>query len=339
MADANTNTTTPAPTPAATAKAKTVLDDMPSRAVKPNTEEAIAYIMNAAQTYSDFGNMTIIAPMDAKRGVSGLGQDENGALVFDSELFPESMDIHIAVLTERGEGAGSSAVKAIVVYPTPRLDDILANDTGRKWVADRIETELNRVAVRGLRAKDADMQSIELLDSMPKSLADYVTSNRGGGSTLLQAFEEFWRPIKTGLGKLSKAWRLANLSKKELKNAMSSKAYAEQYYPTLESVRGKDKDGNATVVSLFVLALQTFILEAKKAGMDSALFDQWLASRDTHTISDSDAEDDDEVLSLEGLSALMAAPAPEAEDEAASAGESEGEQPETVDETEAEPTA
>jgi len=328
MADTNTNPATDS-NGANNSKTKTVLDDMDSRRVFDTTESAAAYLADCMSKFSDFGDYPVVSPIDAKReggAVQGLGQDESGNLVFDPEIFSESMQTVIAVLTTRGEGSGSSKVKAIVVYPQPRIDDVLADESGRKWLEARYETEINRAAVRVLRdTKDSivDLSDMTVLDQMPKSLADYVTSSRVGTSTLLEAFEEFWKPIKTALGKLSKSWKLANLPKREFKNAMSSTAYAQQFYPTLEDAAlGGGKRG-----SLFVIALGAFKQEAAKAGKDTTIFDQWLNTRDDYVIDDSvESEDDEDTeLSAESLLAALASPAKDLGSESETEGEGSGE--------------
>ena len=276
-------------------KTLTVLDDMKSRAEFDTKESAIQYIVESAGKFSDFANFDIVSPIDLKRGVQGFGQDSEGNLVFDPEIFPDDMRVMVAVLTQRGEGAGSSSVKCITVSPIPTLEAILADDAGNKWIRKVLSTELNRIAVRILRDKDANVKDETLLDQLPRSLADYVTSNRGGASTLLEAFEEYWKDIKTALGKLSKAWKLQNLSKREFKNAMSSTAYASQYYPTLEET----KQG-----SLFEFAIRAFVQVSEANGKDSTIFKTWLENRSTFTIEDSDESDEDE-LSFDNLAALL----------------------------------
>lgn len=333
MADEQTNESTPAEA-TANAKVKTVLDDMPQRAILPNTEAAAAYILEANGKYADFGNHELISPIDTSRDAVGLGLDEEGNLVFDSEIFPEGMAVMVSVLSQRGEGANSSTVKCIVVSPVPTVETILADEQGRKFIDKIVATELNRIAVRGLRPKDANIKDPVILDAMPRTLADYTTSNRGGASTLTEAFENLWKPIKAALGKLSKPWRLANLSKREFKNAMSSKAYAAQYYPTLEETPAG---------SLFVLALQAFEQEGTKAGHDVSLFRQWRENRDSYEIEEGEDEGDDETeLSFDALSAALAQPeskpeeAPAATEEAAP--ESTGE-PAAEEAPAAQPTA
>ncbi len=192
-----------------------------------------------------------------------------------------------------------------------------------------MEKEFNHVAVRNLRKAEDNDAMADAVDSMPKSLDDYITSNREG-SGLLQAYEELWRPIKNNMAKLSKPWKLAGLSKKELRRALESKAYAEEYYPTLEQF----KNG-----SLFVLALQGMIAQARKAGFDPTILERWLANRDEKKIDVTEEEDDE--ISLEDLTAAFettpATPAPTEGAEGATTESTEAPAPAT-DEAATEPT-
>jgi hypothetical protein len=285
------NTVAAANTPAPAAKEKTVIDDMDGRRIFPNPEETTAYIANAMTTYSDFGNYPVAAP-----GVSV--NEETGALEFDPEVYTPDTRVMVAVLTQRGEGPqASSTVKAIVIAPIPTLDAILGNPEGNAWAQRILEKELNHVAVRQLRKAESIG---DVVDTMPKTLSDYITSNREGGG-MLQAYEDLWRSIKNSMGKLSRSWKLANLSKKELRRGLESAAYAGEYYPTLEET----KQG-----SLFVFALHGLTAQAKKQGLDPAIFERWLANRDEKKI-DVDAEDEEE-FTLDDLTAALDQPEPAA---------------------------
>lgn len=282
-----------APTPAAESKAKDVLNDMEPRRIFTNTADAITYLARCQTDFADFNSYPIAAP--------GLSTDESGAIVFDPAIYGEGINVMVAVLKERGDAPGKSTVRAIVIAPTPDFAAILANDAGRAWAQGIIEKELNHVAVRQLRKADSIGDVVE---SMPKTLDDYITSNRESGG-LLAAYEELWRPIKSNLGKLSKPWRLANLSKKELRRALESSAYAAEYYPTLEEA----KQG-----SLFAFALQGFIAQAKKSGLDPTIFERWAAGRDEKVLDLKDDSDDDEEIGLDDLmSAFDSAPEPAAD--------------------------
>jgi len=246
--EANTATQTAADSKA---KVKDVLNDMDARRVLANPDEAIAYIGASIEQFPDFTNYPVAA--------AGVSEDEDGNLVFDPEVYTDSTNVMVAVLTQRGDGPGTSTVKAIVIAPVPTLDSILANEAAKDWLTKIVHKELNHVAVRQLRKAD-DIDTV--IDSMPKTLDDYISSNREAGG-MLQAFEDLWRPIKNNMAKLSRSWKLANLSKKELRRGLESAAYASEYYPTLEET----KQG-----SLFVFALNGLIATAKKQGLDPTIF-------------------------------------------------------------------
>jgi hypothetical protein len=291
-------------------KEKTVRDDMPAKRYFDSVELAAAALKNDLTVYGDIGDLPVVSPVDSKRNAAGLALDDEGNFVFDAELFPAGMRVMISTLSTRVDG-DKSKIKGIVVAPVPSFDAIIADDAGKAWLEKIVGTELQRIAVAGLRDRKVngvlettDIQSIEVLDAMPKTLADFVTSNRGGSSTLLQAFEDNWKSIKAALAQLSPAWKRANLSKREFKFGMSSHAYAYQYYPTIE----ENKAG-----SLFVMAIQAFTVEAEKTGADTSIFAQWLANRND-TVIDIDAEEDADEFDFSALAAALnkapAEPAP-----------------------------
>lgn len=278
-------------------KLKSIQDDMPSARFFATPAEAAAALTSDQSTYADIGDAIIVSPVDAKRGVSALGMDDEGNFVFDSEMFSPGTRVMISKLSTRVDGE-KSKLKGIVVAPVPSEEQILADEAGRAWLSKIINTELQRLSVSGLRdRKDAptDIQSAAVLDSMPKCLADFVTSSRGGSSTLMQAFEENWKIIKAGLAKLSPSWVRANITKREFIYSMSSKAYAFAEFATLE----ENKAG-----SLFEMAIRGFKAKAMEQGLDYSIFDQWAATRDEKVI-EAKAEEDDQEFDFDAFAATL----------------------------------
>lgn len=283
----DTTTQTVVTPPEAAPKPKTVVDDMESRRVFSSneqgtaTEHATAYLARCMAEYADFESYPVAAP-----GLDG----ETGE--FDPEIYTDGMNVGVAVLTQRGEGAGLSTVKAIVIYPSPSLEMVLASDEGRDWLSTRVmDKELNHIAVRQLRKAE---QIGDVVDQMPRTLDDYITSNRESGG-IMQAFEDLWKGVKKTLGLKFRPWALANLSKKEMRRGMESRSYALENYPKLED-RGEGKE------SLFVLAAQLGKLQATKGAMDPAIFDRWLSTRNEKEI---ETADEDEEISLDDLEAAF----------------------------------
>lgn len=282
--------------------AKSVKSDMDARRIFSNRDEAIAYLTACSESLPDFGNYPVAAP--------GVNLTDDG-LEFDPEVYTDQTRVMVSVLTNRGETPGNSQVKAIVVAPVPTIDAILSSPDAKAWMERIVEKELNHVAVRNLR-KAEDIS--EVIDSMPKTLEDYITSDRGA-SGALQSYEELWRPIKNNMAKLSKSWRLAALSKKEMRRGLESAAYASEYYPTLE----ESKKG-----SLFEFALKGLISIAKTRGLDPSVFEKWLENRNEKVIDV--ASEDEEEFSLEDLAEAMEAdkaPAADSEPDADTAEEIE----------------
>ena len=294
--------TTAAATPEAEApKVKTVLEDMESRRLFDSSDEAAAYLGKCAEDFPDFGSYPVAA--------TGLTEDGE----FDPEVYNESMQIAVAVLTKRGEGPNSSTVKAIVIYPSPKPSALMDSATGADWIAGLVAKEANHVAVRQLRKAESDDDIAEAIQTMPTTLDDYTTSGRESSGGVLETYNSLWQTVKKGIGEKAKTFRLANLSKKELRKAMESASYASAMYPALEDRTNKKGDKE----SFFVIAATYGEALAKQQGLDPAFFERALALRDEKEIAladDADADDFD----FEAMAAAVSAKAaPESTDDAA----------------------
>lgn len=294
MADPTPDTPAGAATPAAE-KPLTVIDDMDQRRVFDSVEEATAYIAKCQADYADFGSYPVAA----------VGLTEDGE--FDPEVYTDEMRIAVSVLTKRGDGPNSTTVHCIVIFPAPKLSAILglpedvelSNSTGTDWLVGIMEKELNHVAVRQLRKAENAQEIAEAVESMPTSVADYVTSGRESTSGILETFNTLWQIIKKGVGAKSKPFALANLSKKELRKAMESASYAATVYPQLETRVNKKGEPE----SLFVLAATFGQLLAKQESLDSTIFDRMLSQRNEKVI---DTAADEEEFDLEAMAASLA---------------------------------
>lgn len=269
MAD-NTETTAAASTDSKDSKAKTVGENMASRRIFPNIDEATQYLTASAESLSDFDQFPIAAP----------GMDEEGN--FDPEIYPDSVDVMVSVLR-----AGRK-VKAIVVAPIPRVATLLESDEGTKWVEKILHKELNHVAVRHLR--DAEDVST-VTDQIPTTLDAYITSGREGGGGILESFDELYKQINSTLASKLPVWSKARFTKGELKKALESKGYAAEYYPAVEDYKGQ---------SLFETALQLGVAAAKRKGLDPTIFERWADTRANKAFNPAEDEDDD-ALELDSL--------------------------------------
>lgn len=240
------------------AQKKTVAEGMAQRRIFDSLASAIPYLQNCANDFSDFAETTLIVK----------GGDENGDI--DPALYENGMVPMVTVLKNRGDGG--SKVKAVIVTPVPTLDALLATPEGRAWVQDKIDTQLNHVAVAKLR----DAEDVEAVaDQIPLTVEAFITSNRGAGG-VMETFNELAKALSAAFGKKFPAWEKQRILKNDLKKACESRAYALQFFPTLED-RGEGKE------SLFVMFCQLGINTAKKQGKDPAIFDRWLNTRNAKT--------------------------------------------------------
>lgn len=292
---------------AAETAAKTVLTDMDSRKVFPTAEEALAYITERSQSLSDFGEHPLV--------IAGLDDDDQ----FDPAVYNDSMDVAVSVLTKKGNKAENieSSVIAIVVFPCPKLDAVLADSTASEWLVEIMRKEFNHVAVRNLRKAESAEDLEEARKGMPCSIADYTTSQRETSGGILEVYNTLWQQIKKAVGTKFKAFAIANLSKKELRKGIESTSYAANTYPTLENRTTKAGDP----FSLFVLAATLGVALAKEKGLDPSFFEKALANRDTKVIDVNDEGDDEFDLDALMSAATKAEPATPATDEPAPAAE------------------
>lgn len=292
-------------TPAAAPAEKLTISNMPARRVFESTEEATAFLTKCQAELTDFADHPI-AP-------AGFDADAN----FDPAIYDDSMDVAIARLTERGEGVGTSTVKAIVIYPSPKLDSVLADDAGREWLTAIMQKELNHVAVRGLRKAATTDDILEAIEQMPVSLAEFISSGRESNAGILEAYTATWQAVKSAMGQKSKAFSIRNFSKKELRKAMDSASYAAALYPELEdrvNAAGEKQ-------SLLALAAGLGSLLCKKQGLDSSIYDKMIESREANSIDIGDEDDEEEDFDLDAMAAAMA---PEADDSEAPAEDNTG---------------
>lgn len=291
-------------TPAATPKPKTTLEGMTGYRSFDSTDEATAYLAKCNEDFTDF----------AEQHFAMVGVDESGA--FKPDVYTPDMRVRVAVLRNVPRTVGgkrdATTIKAVVVTPVPTIPSLLGIDAdtweivkdspAMAFVVKTLDKELNHIAVRPLR----DAENIETaMEQVPTTLAGFIESNRETGG-ILETFNELYKTINDTLAKQVPLWSKARLVKAELKRAMESKAYALEYYPALED-RGEDGNGKAKD-SLFVLALQFGQKLAKSKGMDAAVFDKWLASRDAQTLKAS-TDDDEDDISLDDLVADLGEPA------------------------------
>lgn len=279
-------------TAAPAAKAKTVADDMDSRRVFANIDEATAYLNRCAEEFSDFGDITL----------AGAGIDSEGN--FDPEVYNDSMRVMVSTLRTQGKNGQPGGIKAVVVAPIPTLDSILADGSGKTWLMKILDKEFNHVAVRALR-EASDVSTV--VDQMPTTRDAYISSSREGASGIIETYNELFKELNRIFSAKVPAWAKARLTKNELKRSLESAGYAAEYYPALEN----RKNG-----SLFVAALTLGQNAAKMKGLDATIFDRWLETRDGKAFT---ADDTEEELDMGALGEMLSDSTSETSEEEAPA--------------------
>src|SRR3546814_4704816 len=75
---------------------------------------------------------------------------------------------------------------------------VAATEEGAKWIAKLVEKESNLIAMRALRKDRADYETA--VESMPRTIAAYITPTREAATGIMATFEALWRDIKKLMG-------------------------------------------------------------------------------------------------------------------------------------------
>lgn len=259
---------------------KDTIEKMAGRRIFSTIDDAVIALNADAGKYSDFESTTLAA----------AGCDSEGN--FDPAIYADGMEVMVAKLNKAKEGT-----KAIVVGAVPTLETVMADAAAVDWLRGILRKELNHVLVRPLR----DAENVEtVIDQMPTTLAGFITSGRESNG-IMESYNELHKSVAAFMAARVPIWGRARITKGELKRALESRAYALDTWSALED-RGEGKD------SLFVAALQLFIASAKKKGLDPAIFERWMETRNAKAYTAEEQEADD--FDIDSLTeSLLAEPA------------------------------
>lgn len=289
MADTNNDSTA---TATDAKKQKTTAEGMTAYRTFDSPADATAYLEKCAADFADFTEQPF-----AFRGVD----PESGE--YDPAIYTDDMRVRVAVLKNRAEVKGQpSTVRAIVVGPVPSLESMLSDDAGKAWLQKIMDKETNHVLVRPLR--ESDNLEASVLE-MPTTREAFITSARDAGG-VMDTFNEVYDIVASQMKK-APIWAKHRVNKSDMKKAMESKGYALEYFNALED-RGEGKE------SLFVTALRFGKAVAEKKGLDPAIFDKWIATRDAATFSAPETDEDADDLDLEAMVADLDKPEDATED-------------------------
>lgn len=273
------------------ANTKTVQSDMDDRRLFDNPESATAYLQACAESFSDFGDVPFVG-----NGVSPEGD-------FDPEVYTDETRVMVGTLANRvdtgkrtsdGKIIRAEVVKCIYVTPVPTLDALLKDDTGSAWTIGILDKEFAHVAVRNLRTAEV-LDGIA--DIMPKTRADFITSQRTAGGGVMEAFNDLYKEVSDFLASARVVWFRAKLRKDDLRKCLESKEYAETAgFTALEN--------NGDEGSLFVVFLNMASKIAEQRGLDSTIFQRWLETRNNKSI-EAPAQGEDADIDFGDLDALV----------------------------------
>lgn len=267
-----TNTTTAQPEHTT---GKPTIELVTDRRTFATLEEAGAALASIAQDSTDFDSVKLLAPASRI--------DEEGAFIPEApEWTAPTHEIMLAPLTTKAkkDAAGKITTPArligLVLCPIPTAEAVFEDEKGRATLLDVWRKEMNHRAVRKLRnAENVEAATVE----MPLSLESFVTSQTGGGSSGLAAFDDFWLPYSQAMAEKVPQWAArfpGGKGKAHIRSAIENAAKAAALYPELESY-GKNGE------SLFARLLAAITKKAESAGKDVALLRQWADTRNAQT--------------------------------------------------------
>jgi hypothetical protein len=271
-------------------KPKTISKDMAQRSIFSTAQEVAAFL-SEVQEYEGFESLQHV--------IHGLQSDGS----IDFSVYPAGWDIYVVKLNEKittkmaevsGEESGFRP-KAIIVWPVPSLELLMASEAGQELIAQTMQTELNTRLVRQLRTSE---NIVADQDAIPTTLDEWTAIGRAAMGSIYESYNELWTVLNKAMCQASSYWDRAKLTKMQVRKSMESTAYAEQLFPTLEN---HPKHG-----SLFVFALQAAKHLAGVKGLDDSIFDKWLANRDATKIDAGDSDDDDELDVGEMFAGMLA---------------------------------
>lgn len=266
-------------------KPKPTIELVPERRVFANLEAAGVALGAIAAAASDWDSVTIVAP-----GASF--NDESEFVPEAPEWTAETHEIMLAPLATKavkdkdGNVTKPAKLIALVFTPIPTLDALTTDDKGLVMVAEVIRKELNHRAVRKLRTAE---NVLAAASEMPLSIESFATSQAGGGTSGLAAFDDHWLTYSQALAKhktVGAVWGArfpGGKGKAAIRSAIENKAKAEALFPELESFGPEGKEQ-----SLFVRLLQGVLKAATDAGQDTTLLQAWLDTRDQQTYEPGD---------------------------------------------------
>ena len=168
--------------------------------------------------------------------------------------------------------AKSSGVEYIILGQAmsaiPNVETVKAHENGNAFVIDAVIGNMMAKLANAVRPRG---ENNETASSIPFTVEDFITSNRPEG--VLLAFRKY----ANAYVKVLKKGGLKLLTESILRQALQSKAFAEQQFPKV----GQDK---------WLAILDNMIARADADGIAVGMLAEWKTTRDSATLSDDDVD-------------------------------------------------
>lgn len=195
---------------------------------------------------------------------------------FDPEKeFPAGYGIGIIPIAKRV--GGETVTLGVAIAAIPDVAEVQAHENGNQFVTDAVVGNMMAKLANAVRPRG---EQNETASSIPYSVDDFITSNRPEG--VLLAFRKY----ANAYVKVLKKSGLKLLTESILRQALQSKAFAEQQFPRV----GQDK---------WLAILDNMIARAEADGVAAGMLTEWKQTRDSATLTDEDVDLSD--LDFDGI--------------------------------------
>ena len=216
------------------AKVDAIAKAMRSREIFATPAEALAKFSKAAADTDSFYGLPV--------SIKGLIVGADGNPTLDPVIYA-NCGVALAYVGERVTPLGGNeksakivGIKAITIFPIPTIDQFIAGEAGKAWVARQIEKECALVFFRPLRAAVTTSELTTAVDKGPATVADYLTEYSRSGSGLdTETFDALWAGFRTALKAQQPVVSKLIPGKAEVIKCIRSKSYATSAFPELET--------------------------------------------------------------------------------------------------------
>jgi hypothetical protein len=248
----------------------------------PTLADAIAALNKASAETDDFKGIPVYL-----QGVTVGEVDGKPAYIADESAEDMYADSHatLAYVAGSARSKEGASIKAVVMFPTPTLDAVLANADAHSWLDKITNKELRHVAFRGYRDADTYAELNAGYESAPTTLEAYLASHARGTAEEIDSdtFDAIWPSYRKHLVKDNPALVKILPAKQEIIKSIRSKSYADAMHSELE----------AKNVFLALAATIVQIATSQDSPLDASAIKEWAKNRNTVSIAAKVVSDDD----------------------------------------------